>query len=137
MEIGRHATRIPEAIGGATERSRAIAPRNAETATPFVLSSEDIVKRIIRAAAIGVVVWCAAGCAVTATVPAGESYAPPVSVAGPPVSVWLWSPWPHYEVEHRYVVEHRDRGYCRSYGHSRRHIRDDRGRRRGWYGRAS
>jgi len=91
------------------------------------------------ASLIGVLVAYLSGCAVMATVPSGEVvYAPPAVVVEPPVSVWVWWPWPHYEVEHNYVVENdhviiRDRHYFPFYGRSRAYIRNDSGRHRGWY----
>src|SRR5690348_5583519 len=97
-----------------------------------------VTTRIARFAALAILAWCAAGCAVA--VPAGEPvYAPPVAVQEPPVSVFVWWPWPHYEVEHRYIVENRDRvvihdrHYFPSNGRSRRYIRNYEGNRRGWY----
>lgn len=71
-----------------------------------------------------------AGCAITA-VPVGEPvYGPPAVVEEPPVAVWGWAPWPHYEVEHHYTVEDEhvvihDRHYFPTYGRSRAYIRND------------
>ena len=99
-------------------------------------------KRTLAAGMTGLVGALAvylSGCAITAAVPPGEVvYQPPVAVQEPPVSVWAWTPWPHYEVQHNYVVERdhvtiRDRHYFPSYGHSRRYIRNDNGRHQGWY----
>ena len=61
-------------------------------------------RHLLRASLVGLLVAYLSGCAVTATVPPGEVvYEPPVVVEEPAVSVWAW--WPHYEVEHNYVVE--------------------------------
>jgi hypothetical protein len=59
---------------------------------------------MVRATLIITLVASLVGC--TVTVPAGEPvYEPPAVVEAPPVSVFVWWPWPHYEVEHCYVVE--------------------------------
>ena len=64
-------------------------------------------RHLLWARPIGVLVAYLGGCAVMATVPPGEVvYEPPAVVEEPAVSVWAWWPWPHYEVEHNYVVEH-------------------------------
>ena len=78
------------------------------------------------------------GCLVTAAPPGEPVYEPPAVAVEPEVSVFAWWPWPHYEVEHRYVVENdrviiRDRHYFPTYGRSRGYIRNDNGRHRGWY----
>jgi hypothetical protein len=94
---------------------------------------------VLRVRLVGVVVWYLSGCAITATVPSGEPvYEPPAVVVEPPVSIWVWWPVPHYEVEHHYVVEDehviiRDRHYFPTYGRSRPYIRNDKGKHRGWY----
>jgi hypothetical protein len=94
-------------------------------------------RHILWTALIGVFVAYLSGCAVT--VPPGEVvYEPPAVVEEPPVSVWVVWPWPHYEVEHNFVVENdhviiRDRHYFPSYGRARTYIRNDSGRHRGWY----
>ena len=97
-------------------------------------------KNVLRAGLVGMVAWYLSGCAITATVPPGEPvYEPPaVVVAPPPVAVWAWWPWPHYDVEHHYVVENdhvtiRDRHYFPSNGRSRAYIRNDKGKHQGWY----
>src|SRR5437016_5129461 len=93
--------------------------------------------RLIRAAFLASALTVLGACAVS--IPPGEEvYAPPVVVEEPEVSVWAWWPWPHYEVEHRYVVENdrviiRDRHYFPSNGRSRAYIRNDRGKHQGWY----
>jgi hypothetical protein len=89
-----------------------------------------------RALYLGALACCLSACAV---VPAGEPvYAPPAVVEEPPVSVWVWTPWPHYEVEHHYVVENdrvtiRDRHYAPFFGRTHRYIRNNEGRHKGWY----
>src|SRR5437660_12053601 len=93
---------------------------------------------MLRAILIAGVIACLSGCFV-APVPEGEPvYEPPAAVEEPPVSVFVWTPWPHYEVEHHYVVEHdhvtiRDRHYFPTYGRSRTYIRNDHGKHQGWY----
>jgi hypothetical protein len=93
---------------------------------------------LLRAGVIGATVWTLGGCAVTA-VPVGEPvYAPPLAVEEPAVSVWGWWPWPHYDVEHHYVVEDdhvtiHDRHYFPTYGRSNAYIHNDEGRHRGWF----
>jgi hypothetical protein len=90
-------------------------------------------------AIVAIAVWGTIGCAVTVPPPGEPVYEPPVAVEEPPVSVYVWWPWPHYEVEHHYVVENRDRvviqdrHYFPTYGRSRRYIRNDAGNHRGWY----
>src|SRR5947208_15558252 len=70
-------------------------------------------RHLLWASLIGLLVAYLSGCAVMATVPPGEVvYEPPVVVEEPAVSVWGWWPWPHYDVEHHYVVEH-DHGRSR------------------------
>ena len=94
---------------------------------------------MLRACLIALLVACLTGCFV-ATVPEGEPvYEPPAVVEEPPASVFVWTPWPHYEVEHHYVVEQnehviiRDRHYFPTYGHTRPYIRNDQGKHQGWY----
>jgi hypothetical protein len=93
--------------------------------------------RILRAGLLGVAAWYLTGCLVA--VPPGEPvYEPPAVVAEPEVSAWVWFPFPHYEVEHHYVVENehviiRDNHYTPFYRQSHRYVRNDRGRHRGWY----
>jgi hypothetical protein len=92
---------------------------------------------MVRTTLIIALVASLVGC--TVTVPAGQPvYEPPAVVEAPPVSVFVWWPWPHYEVEHRYVVENdhvtiHDNHYFPSYGRSRAYIRNDSGKHRGWY----
>ena len=94
---------------------------------------------MLRSSLISVFIACLSGCFVATAPPPGEPvYEPPAYVEEPPVSVWVWTPWPHYEVEHHYVIEHdhvtiRDRHYFPSYGRTRPYIRNDNGRHRGWY----
>ena len=94
---------------------------------------------MLRVALIAVVVTSLAGCLVAATPPPGEPvYEPPVAVEEPSTSVFVWFPWPHYEVDHHYRVENdhvtiRDNHYFPSYGRSRSYIRNDQGQHRGWY----
>jgi hypothetical protein len=94
---------------------------------------------LLRAGIIGVAVSCLSGCLITPGPPPGEPvYEPPAVVVEPPVSSWFWVPWPHYEVEHHYVIENehvyiRDRHYFPSYGNARPYIRNDNGRHTGWY----
>jgi hypothetical protein len=98
---------------------------------------EVTVRNALRAVLLGVLACCLSACAVT--VPVGEPvYEPPVVVAEPPVSVWVWTPWPHYEVEHHYAIENdrviiHDRHYTPFYGRTHRYIRNDQGNHRGWY----
>ena len=95
--------------------------------------------RLLHAAFIGAVVVGLSGCLVVPGPPPGEPvYEPPVAVVEPSVSTYVWFPWPHYEVEHRYVVENehvtiRDRHYFPSNGRGRAYIRNDNGQHRGWY----
>jgi len=95
------------------------------------------VMKPLNAALVAALACGASACWVS--VPEGEPvYEPPVAVVEPPVSVWVWTPWPHYEVEHRYVVENdrviiRDRHYTPFYRNTRPYIRKDEGRHRGWY----
>jgi len=95
--------------------------------------------RLLWISLIGAFGGCLSGCAITATVPPGEVvYEPPAVVEQPPVSVWVWSPWPHYEVEHNYVVENdrviiRDRHYTPFSARTHPYIRNDQGKHRGWY----
>jgi len=90
----------------------------------------------LRAVLLGLVL-CLGGCVVS--VPPGEPvYEAPAYVEGPPVSVWVWSPWPHYEVEHNYLVNNdrviiRDRHYTPFAHQTHRYIHQDQGPHRGWY----
>jgi hypothetical protein len=92
----------------------------------------------LRALLIGIVVGCLTGCFVS-PVPSGEPvYEPPYVVAEPSASVFVWWPWPHYDVEHHYVIENdrvviRDRHYGPFPRRTRPYIRNDRGNHRGWY----
>jgi len=94
---------------------------------------------MLRASLIAVTVAFLSGCFVATGPPPGEPlYEPPAVVEEPSQSVFVWTPWPHYEVEHHYVVEHdhvtiRDRHYARTYGRTRRYIRNDSGKHQGWY----
>jgi hypothetical protein len=89
---------------------------------------------LLRAGLVGVVVSSLSGCLVAA--PRGEPIYEPAVVA-PPVAVLGWWPWPHYEVEHHYVVEDEhvtihDRHYFPLNGRSRAYIRNDNGQHKGW-----
>ena len=96
-------------------------------------------RRLLRTALVAVAGSCLAGCLVATAPPPGTPvYEPPVVVQEPPVETWIWFPWPHYDVEHHYVVENEhvriyDRHYFPSYGRSRPYIRNDGGRHPGWY----
>jgi len=85
---------------------------------------------------VGVVACGVGGCL---AVPAGEPvYEPPAVVAEPDVSVWVWWPWPYYEVEHHYVVENdrviiHDRHYTPFARRTHPYVRSDSGKHRGWY----
>ena len=93
---------------------------------------------MLRTSLIAVLIASLTGCFV-ASVPEGEPvYEPPAAVEEPSTSVFVWAPWPHYEVEHHYVVEHdhvtvRDRHYFPTYGRGRPYIRNDQGKHQGWY----
>ncbi len=61
---------------------------------------------------------------------------PPGVVVEPPVYHWHWAAWPHYDVEHRSIVEHRvvierDHHYYPFY--DRVHGRHDNGKHEGWH----
>ncbi len=77
------------------------------------------------------------GCVVAP--PAGEvAYGPPDVYVEPPHSEFVFFPWPHYDVEHHYVIEDdhvhiRDRHYFPFYGRTHRYVRNDEGRHRGWF----
>jgi len=93
---------------------------------------------MLRAALVAIVVTSLTGCLVTAPPPGEPVYEPPVAVEEPSASVFVWFPWPHYEVEHHYRVESdhvtiRDNHYFPSYGRSRTYIHNERGQHRGWY----
>jgi len=50
----------------------------------------------------------------------------------------VWWPWPHYAVEHHYVVDRdrvviHDNHYFPTYGRSQRYIRNEQGAHPGWY----
>jgi hypothetical protein len=106
----------------------------ASTAT--LAREEAIMRRALRACLVSLA-WCLGGCAVA--VPAGEPvYGPPVAVVEPPAEVFVWFPWPHYDVEHRYVIENErvvihDRHYTPFYDRTHPYVRNDRGQHRGWY----
>ena len=93
---------------------------------------------VLRAGAVALIMWAFSGCFV-APVPVGAPvYEPPVVVEEPPVATWRWGLWPHYEVEHHYIVDDerviiRDRHYFPSYGRTRPYIRNDTGKHKGWY----
>ena len=92
----------------------------------------------LRLALAGLIACVAAACAVTVPPPGEPVYGPPAVVEEPSVTVWGWWPWPHYEVDHHYVVENEhvtihDRHYFPSYGRSRAYIRNDNGQHKGWY----
>jgi len=92
----------------------------------------------LRAALLGGLLACCVS-ACTVTVPAGEPvYEPPAYVVEPSTSVWVWGPWPHYEVEHNYIVNNerviiRDRHYTPLNRQTHRYIYQDQGPHRGWY----
>ncbi len=91
----------------------------------------------LRAGLVVLAAWCLGGC-VVAPVPGEPVYEPPAVVAEPEVSVFVLFPFPHYEVEHHYVVENdrviiRDRHYTPFSRRSQRYIRNDQGPHRGWY----
>jgi len=93
-------------------------------------------RNTLRAGLTGIVL-CLGGCAVA--VPSGEPlYEPPAVVVEPSASVFVFFPFPHYEVEHRYVVENerviiRDRHYTPLHSRTHPYVRNDRGQHRGWY----
>jgi len=94
---------------------------------------------VLHAGLVSIGVWYLSGCLIAGTVPPGEPvYEPPVVVEAPAVSVWAFLPWPHYEVEHHYIVEDEhvtihDRHYFPSNGRSRAYIRNDNGKHKGWF----
>ena len=96
-------------------------------------------RHALRTGFIGVVAWYLSGCAITATVPAGEPvYEPPVVVVEPPAYQWHWWIWPHYDVEHHYVIEQeyvniRDHHYYPLYEKAHPYVRNDQGKHKGWY----
>ena len=95
-------------------------------------------RHALRAGLIGIVVSYLTGCFVAAVPPGEPVYGPPVVVAEPSASVFVWWPVPHYEVEHHYVVENerviiRDRHYGPFSSRTHPYIRNDRGQHRGWY----
>ena len=77
------------------------------------------------------------GCVVAP--PVGEVvYEPPAVAVEPPTYAFHWGIFPHYEVDHHYVIddEHvhiRDRHYYPGWEASHRYVRNDRGRHRGWF----
>jgi hypothetical protein len=78
-----------------------------------------------------------AGC-VVAPVPGEPVYEPPAVAVEPSTSVFVWWPWPHYAVEHHYVVDRdrvviHDNHYFPTYGRSQRYIRNEQGAHPGWY----
>jgi hypothetical protein len=97
----------------------------------------QLTRRAARTGLVALAAWSLGGCAIG--VPVGEPvYEPPAVVAEPEVSAWVWWPWPHYDVEHRYVVEDdhviiHDRHYTPFYRRTQPYIRNDKGRHKGWY----
>ena len=93
---------------------------------------------MLRACLIALLVACLTGCFV-ATVPEGEPvYEPPAVVEEPPASVFVWAPWPHYEVEHHYVVENEHiyrvhHHYYPFYDRVHPPCRREHGEHRGWF----
>src|SRR5262245_15513141 len=78
----------------------------------------------------------ASGCAVR-PLPGERVMAPPQVVIEEPVEHWHWWWWPHYDVEHRYIVNHRavivrDHHYYPFYEQFNPYVRRD-GARSGWY----
>ena len=58
--------------------------------------------------------------------PGGPAIRAPAIVEEPPVYQWSWWGWPHYDVEHRYVVDNdhvavHDRHYFPFFGSTRLH----------------
>ena len=79
-----------------------------------------------------------AGCAVQGTVPGGVIVTPPAVVVQPPVYHWQWGAWPHYEVEHHYVVENEHiyrvhHHYYPFYDRVHPPCRREHGEHRGWF----
>src|SRR5262245_6316237 len=73
------------------------------------------------------------GCAIQ-PVPGEAVIRPPGVVVTPPTYHWHWWYWPHYDVENRYVVEHRtvvvrDHHYYPFYEEIHHH---DNGKHKGW-----
>lgn len=74
-----------------------------------------------------------------AVVPVGQPvYEPPAYVEEPPASVWVWAPWPHYEVDHHYVIQNdrvviHDQHYTPFHRETRRYIQNRDGKHPGWY----
>ena len=95
-------------------------------------------RHVLRVALLSVVAGSLSSCLV-ATGPPGEPvYAPPAVVVEPPVAEFHWGWWPHYEVEHHYVVDNervniRDRHYFPTYGRTRPYIQNNQGQHKGWY----
>ncbi|SRR5581483_8385940 len=93
-------------------------------------------KALVPAALAAALMIGSAGCFVGP--PPGPVYGPPGVVEEPPVATFAWGFWPHYEVDHHYVVNNdrviiHDRHYFPSYGRTKRYIQNDRGEHRGWY----
>lgn len=93
--------------------------------------------KIGQAGLVGVVLWSLTGC-VVGVPPGAPLYAPPAVLEEPPVYQWSWWGWPHYDVEHRYVVDHdpvsiHDRHYFPFFGSTTRYIKNDEGKHKGWY----
>jgi hypothetical protein len=71
--------------------------------------------------------------------PAGEAvYGPPAVVAETPGYEFYWGPWPHYEVDHRYVIEDehvhiRDNHYYPFYETAHPYVHNDQGKHKGWF----
>ena len=77
------------------------------------------------------------GCVVHA--PPGEPvYGPPAVVVEPPTYEFSWWVWPHYEVDHHYVIDGdhvriHDQHYYPGYDETHRYVHNDGGRHRGWF----
>src|SRR5262245_303594 len=93
-------------------------------------SGVGIAGAVLLATALG-------GCAIQ-PVPGEAVIRPPGVIVRAPTYHWHWWYWPHYDVEHHYVVDQRtvivrDHHYYPFYEETNPYVHKDHGKHKGWY----